>query len=772
MLETLETGRDAFRRHAWNEAQQALDEAAQSEPLSPEDLQLLAEAWWWSGRPDDALEAWERAYAAYVETGRPTAAAMIAMELAYLAFRRLAYSIGGGWMGRAEELLAREPESAAHGWLRLLHGVVATFGRGDLPEAIAHVDAALALGVKHGNRDVQSLARSIKGIALIYRGEWREGLKLIDEATAAAMAGELNLRAASDIYCNTIAACRSLADYRRAGEWTDEADRWMRRQAVGGYPGICRVHRAELKRLRGLWPEAEQEARHACDELLHFHIMDAVGFAQYEVGEVRLRMGDLVAAEEAFNRAYEYGTDPQPGLALLRLARGEIEEAARSISRSLAGEGGDPSAGDQQNFLERVRLLPAQVVISLAAGDLETARKATEELEDIAGRYESVAIQAAALTARGDLLLMEGNSREAARALGARPATPGEFTMRAFLNGRIDVTQAEAIRDLIEARTAFQAKVAHDQVLGRVSAAVNHLKDRLAEIVARLEASIEFSEEGEADRFLPEGGLLRDIDELRRGIEDLAGTYERGRRVRDGVSVAIVGSPNAGKSSLFNRLLEEDRAIVTAIAGTTRDVLEETLDLRGIPVVLRDTAGLHEPRDEAEAEAVRRARGALAAADLLLLVLDGSRPLRDDERALLGGLEPARAVVAINKADLASGIGPHEALRLKQRHAALEVSAKTGAGIEALRRRLEEAAGSGAAATREETFITNVRHKDLLLKAAGALRRAGDGAVRGVPDEYLIPDYREALDRLGEITGEVGIDGIYERIFRNFCIGK
>ncbi|HEY5578923.1 MAG TPA: hypothetical protein VIL12_04460, partial [Acidimicrobiia bacterium] len=465
MLETLETGRDAFRRHAWNEAQQALDEAAQSEPLSPEDLQLLAEAWWWSGRPDDALEAWERAYAAYVETGRPTAAAMIAMELAYLAFRRLAYSIGGGWMGRAEELLAREPESAAHGWLRLLHGVVATFGRGDLPEAIAHVDAALALGVKHGNRDVQSLARSIKGIALIYRGEWREGLKLIDEATAAAMAGELNLRAASDIYCNTIAACRSLADYRRAGEWTDEADRWMRRQAVGGYPGICRVHRAELKRLRGLWPEAEQEARHACDELLHFHIMDAVGFAQYEVGEVRLRMGDLVAAEEAFNRAYEYGTDPQPGLALLRLARGEIEEAARSISRSLAGEGGDPSAGDQQNFLERVRLLPAQVVISLAAGDLETARKATEELEDIAGRYESVAIQAAALTARGDLLLMEGNSREAVRALGKgwrlwqQIELPFESARARVLLGRAHAAagdQTSARLDLRAARAVFQ----------------------------------------------------------------------------------------------------------------------------------------------------------------------------------------------------------------------------------------------------------------------------------------------------------------------------
>jgi tRNA modification GTPase len=364
-------------------------------------------------------------------------------------------------------------------------------------------------------------------------------------------------------------------------------------------------------------------------------------------------------------------------------------------------------------------------------------------------------------------LLVQG-----AVALGARPATPGEFSLRAFLNGRMDVTQAEAIKDLIEARTSFQAKVAHDQVLGRISAAVNLLKDRLADCVARLEAAIEFSEESEAGRFLPQGGVLSEIDSLRSAIEDLAETFERGRRVRDGATVAIVGSPNAGKSSLFNRLLEEDRAIVTAVAGTTRDILEETLDLRGIPVALRDTAGLHDPKDEAEAEAVRRAHGAIATADVLILVLDGSRPLQGDERALLESLDTARALVAINKIDLDSGIGLEEALRLKQSHGALEVSARTGAGIEALRRALEEAVSSGAAASREETFITNVRHRDLLAKAAGALARAADGTRRGVSDEYLIPDYREALDRLGEITGEVGIDGIYERIFRNFCIGK
>ncbi|HEV8701043.1 MAG TPA: tRNA uridine-5-carboxymethylaminomethyl(34) synthesis GTPase MnmE [Candidatus Polarisedimenticolia bacterium] len=361
---------------------------------------------------------------------------------------------------------------------------------------------------------------------------------------------------------------------------------------------------------------------------------------------------------------------------------------------------------------------------------------------------------------------------QAAIALGARPATPGEFSLRAFLNGRMDVTQAEAIRDLIEARTAFQAKVAHDQVLGRISLEVNRLKDRLADVVARLEAAIEFSEEGEAGRFMPHGGPLPEVDSLRGAIEDLAGTFERGRRVRDGATVAIVGSPNAGKSSLFNRLLEEDRAIVTPVAGTTRDILEETLDLRGIPVALRDTAGLHVPCNEADAEAVRRAREAIAASDVVIVVLDGSRPLLHEERTLLADLDRARALVAINKIDLESGLGLDEALRLKKRHGAHEVSARTGAGMDALRRGLEETVSSGAAASREETFITNVRHRDLLGKAAGALARVSEGAGRGVPDEYLIPDYREALDRLGEITGEVGIDGIYERIFRNFCIGK
>jgi tRNA modification GTPase len=361
---------------------------------------------------------------------------------------------------------------------------------------------------------------------------------------------------------------------------------------------------------------------------------------------------------------------------------------------------------------------------------------------------------------------------EAGVARGARPATPGEFTLRAFLNGRIDLTRAEAIRDLIEARTIFQAKVAADQTRGRIAAAVEALKDRLVGIMARLEAAIEFSEEEEAPRFLPEGGVSGELLAARDAVGALASTYARGRLLRDGCPVAIVGSPNAGKSSIFNSLISEDRAIVTAVAGTTRDLLEETIDLDGLPVRLADTAGLHAPRDEADAEAVRRARRALEEADVVLAVVDRSRSLRQDERRFLDSLDGRCALVVLNKADLRPGLGPGDLRTLRDRRGALEVSAKTGDGIEALRRRLAAAVAADAGVEKEGTFVTNLRHRDLLLKSAAALGRAAGAAGDGLPAECLLIDLKDGLDRLGEITGEVGIEGIYERIFRDFCIGK
>ncbi|HEX2026959.1 MAG TPA: adenylate/guanylate cyclase domain-containing protein [Nitriliruptorales bacterium] len=414
MSEVLASGREALQRRSWAEALQALTQADQEADLSPSDLELLAEAAWWSGHPDEATQALERAYAGYMQAGDHLSAAAVALRVAELAFRRMSYSIAGGWVARADRLLRDESESVVHAWLEFIHAAEALAHRNDPDDTIVHADRAIALGRKYGSSDVQSIALSFKGAALLKKGRVAEGLALIDEATASATSGELEPKVACDVYCVTIAACSDLADYRRAGEWTDEAERWMQRHAIRGYQGVCRVHRAELKRLRGSWSEAEQEARRACEELERYRLLDAVGFAYYEVGEVRLHMGDLAAAEEAFDRAYEYGRNPQPGLALLLLARGEIDEAARSIVGSLSGGPGESIEDDP---LVRGRLLPAQVEIALASDDVETARAATEELENIAREYTSPVWEAAALTARGAVQLQEGDPVAAAGAL-------------------------------------------------------------------------------------------------------------------------------------------------------------------------------------------------------------------------------------------------------------------------------------------------------------------------------------------------------------------
>jgi len=417
MIPALESGREAARRHLWDEALDALAAADKAEELGPDDLLLLADAAWWTGDPDRAVATFERSLAGYERNGQRGEAATVAARLAYLAIRRMALSIAMGWIARVERLLEDQPESIGHAWLKILDLAQALMMRGDLDASIELADEAMELGRKHGSTGVQAIAMSLKGYALIQRGQWREGMVLIDEAAAVAMSEVQDLRAASDVYCNTIAVCRDLADYRRAGEWTDEAERWMRANSVGGYPGVCQVHRAELKRLHGSWAEAEQVARRACVELERFRLMDDVGFAYHEIGEVRRRMGDLSAAEDAFRRAYEYGWEPQPGRALIMLERGETEEAAESIAASLLRIGPAGPGVTSEHLLARARLLPAQVEIALASGDLETARAATEELERVADLYESVAWEASARSSRGAVLLAEGDAIEAAAVL-------------------------------------------------------------------------------------------------------------------------------------------------------------------------------------------------------------------------------------------------------------------------------------------------------------------------------------------------------------------
>lgn len=444
MVEALASGREAVRRHAWSEAVEALTQAERQEPLTADDLLLLASAAWWDGQVEEAHDALERAFDRYLEAGRRDRAAIVALRLCELGVRRTNFAVGQGWLARAERLLQEEPESVAHAWLAFVHAMLAIIARGDFRAGLEAADRSLELARRHDSPDVESLALTARGQALLRQGRWAEGLANLDEAAAAAVSGRLDPKNACDVYCNTIAACSDLGEYRRAGEWIDEADRWMQRRAIRGYRGECRVHRAGLKRLRGAWAEAEQEARDACQELERFRMLDAIGYAHYEIGEVRLARGDLAGAEEAFERAYAFGRPPQPGLAMLLLARGETEGAARSIENALAGVDGHEFQA--RDLLQRARLLPARVEIALASGDLATAGAAADELEEIAGRYDSEALRAAALAARGAVLVASGEGEAAAGML--------ERAWRAWQRLELPLETARARTLLARARLA------------------------------------------------------------------------------------------------------------------------------------------------------------------------------------------------------------------------------------------------------------------------------------------------------------------------------
>jgi len=415
MSDTLLRARDAYGRHDWDDARAAFTAADDESPLPAEDLELLAGASWWAGFPDEAVDLLERAYKRHTDEGQHRQAAMVAVQLAYLASRRNNGAVASGWMAKAERLIGSEAESDVNAWAALMRAALGIFNGIDPEQVPSNLEDALALAERHDAPGARALAQSFKGFGLVNAGMWREGLTLIDEAAAAAVSGELDDRTACDVYCNTIATCSTIADYGRAGEWTEEAERWMHRNSLAGYPGICRVHRAEVKKLNGAYAEAEQQARSACDELERHHIMDGVGFAFYEIGEIRMRMGDLDGAEKAFSQAYANGSSAQPGMALLMLARGDATGAARAIAR-VVGRSGD---GDVETAfrLSRTRLLPAQVTIALAVEDLDTARAATEELEGTAEHYDRPAMRGHALTARGALELAEGRHIEAIEAL-------------------------------------------------------------------------------------------------------------------------------------------------------------------------------------------------------------------------------------------------------------------------------------------------------------------------------------------------------------------
>ncbi len=403
----LSAGREAFARRAWPEAYETLRAAAATAVLEPEDLELLAKSAWWVGRPDEAIEARERAYAAYAERGDNVRAAFMALTLRRQQSAKLRGSLATGWLTRAETLLGDEPESIAHGYLALAHGGLA-WSRGELEHAREHMERGVAISERVGDRDLNAWASMYRGMVLVDLGRVEEGWILMEAVSASAVGGELGGYTTGGIFCNVISTCRDLADYRRATEWADAATRWCERQSISGFPGVCRVHRAEVMRLVGTWGEAETELIRACDELHEFSPVHA-GAAFHELGEVRLRMGDLAGAEEAFARAHEMGEDPQPGRTLLLIRQGKVDAAASSIRRSLEDE--------SWNRLMRARMLPVQAEVAQLTGDLTTARAAAEELDAIAGEFGTEAIHAAADWAHGLADLAEGEAASAARRL-------------------------------------------------------------------------------------------------------------------------------------------------------------------------------------------------------------------------------------------------------------------------------------------------------------------------------------------------------------------
>lgn len=350
---------------------------------------------------------------------------------------------------------------------------------------------------------------------------------------------------------------------------------------------------------------------------------------------------------------------------------------------------------------------------------------------------------------------------------GARMAEPGEFTKRAFLNGRLDLSQAEAVLDTIKATSYAGLQVAQRHLRGDLAHEVERARTSLLTVLAHVEAGIDFVDEDIS--FLQRDELVRIVREACAVVQKLESTAQEGRILREGAHVVILGRPNVGKSSVLNRLLREERAIVTAIPGTTRDIIEESIDLDGLTIRLVDTAGVRETDDIVEQEGIKRTRVAQDEADLLLVVVDGSVPLTDDDRELLAVIKNRKHLVLRNKADLADEVATDPALA---GHSSYSISAKTGTGVEMVTSALRVQLLSEGFDAAESVTVTNVRHRDALRRAGESLGQALESVQCGAAGELVSIDVRAAAEALGEITGAITTDEILGRIFSEFCIGK
>jgi class 3 adenylate cyclase len=411
-----EEGRVALARHAWGEALEKLTEADAEGSLSAVELDLFAEAAWWNGRLEQTIELRERAFGTATRAGMMGDAAMVAIKLAADNLYRSSDVMAGAWLHRAERILDGVEENPAHGWLAATAAFRAAI-TGDIERALSDSMRAEELAARFGDRDLAAMAQAEHGFALIASGRLDEGMALVDEASVAAVGGELEPSTAGGVCCTTIGACAAIGEWARAAEWIEAQDRWCKREGIAGYPGMCRLYRSEIKELRGRWLEAEAEARQASVELAGF-IPAAAGMALYRVGEIRLRRGDLDEAEAALTRAHALGAHVEPALSLLRLAQGRVEVAGDGIREAIDDPPRTPSWHTPPgSTLYRMPLLAAQVEIALATDDGATARRAMEALEEIAADYPGPALTATIASVRALIELHAGRPEDAIQTL-------------------------------------------------------------------------------------------------------------------------------------------------------------------------------------------------------------------------------------------------------------------------------------------------------------------------------------------------------------------
>ncbi len=353
---------------------------------------------------------------------------------------------------------------------------------------------------------------------------------------------------------------------------------------------------------------------------------------------------------------------------------------------------------------------------------------------------------------------------------GAVLADPGEFTKRAFLNGRIDLLQAEAVIDIIRSRTSTGLKIALDQLKGGLSEKILSIRDDLVRLLAHIEAGIDFVEEDIS--FVTSEECIDQIRIARVALQALIDSAEEGRILRDGLSTVIIGRPNVGKSSLLNTLLEINRAIVTSLPGTTRDVLEEYVNVGGVPLKLLDTAGIRSSDDVVEQEGIRRAYQAFEQSELALIVIDGSTPLTQEDYDILHSAKSKQHIVVINKSDLGLKVFADTVKHNHMDVPVVTISATLGIGIEQLKATLKEKISKNTNQSEESSIITQVRHKNALCMARDGLNFVFDSLKSGQPGECLALDLRQAIDALGQIVGVTTTDDILGEIFKEFCIGK